>query len=114
MPSDVSAGRTNGASDIRPRNKRTMNAPIMTTPIMKTPITRTPGTNPTDATSTSWSARRACAGVYATAYATAFATPQATRTFATCVHTKVAIVAWHRAYTPAMHHLRRPEEVASH
>jgi hypothetical protein len=26
---------------------------------------------------------------------------------------KVSFVAWHRYYTPAMHHHRRPEEVAS-
>jgi hypothetical protein len=83
-------------------------------PIMKTPTIKTLGTNPTDATSTSWSARRACTAPFATTYATGFATARATRTYATCVHTKVAIVAWHRAYAPAMHHPRRPEEVASH
>jgi hypothetical protein len=98
-------GHANEAGDIGLLSEQDMK-----TPIMNAPILNTPGTNPTDATSTSWSARRGCT----TTYASAFATARATRTFASCVHTKVAIVAWHRAYTPAMHHPRRPEEVASH
>lgn len=53
-------------------------------------------TNPTSTTSTTgWSELRACI-------------------FAIAAHTKVAPVAWYQGFTPAMHHHRRPEEVASH
>jgi hypothetical protein len=58
---------------------------------------------------TSFDARTVAPATHAYAYAAAFAAA-----FAACGHTKVATVAWHQATTAAMHHARRPEEVASH
>lgn len=54
---------------------------------------------------TRFAARTVAPATHAYAYAAAFAA---------CGHTKVATVAWHQATTAAMHHARRPEEVASH
>jgi cytochrome b subunit of formate dehydrogenase len=70
----------------------------------------------TDATGMSRrSTRRACVtGFAALAVAPAIHTHAYAAAFATCGHTKVATVAWHKATTAAMHHARRPEEVASH
>lgn len=44
----------------------------------------------------------------------AFAAAQATYACTTPIRTIVGMMTWHRAYTAAMGHHRRPEEVASH